>query len=138
MDSRPLQKDERSLLDFLLYRDFPGQPELVAQAESVRTAESSCSCGCPSFSLVPDLSLPPAPVAGRMVSDAHGTDPGGNEIGVLLFVEHGYLAEVEVYSVRGDGFGGLPRPVALKLSEWSEPDEHGTRRLQNPSASPRG
>jgi hypothetical protein len=54
-----------------------------------------------------------------MVSDAHGTDPGGNEVGVLLFIEDGYLSEVEVYSTTGEGFDGLPQPLALKLSEWS-------------------
>jgi hypothetical protein len=66
-----------------------------------------------------------------MVSDAHGTDPGGNEIGVLLFTEDGYLFDVEIYGV-GDDFAGLPRPDSLKLSEWSERDDHGTRRLLNP------
>lgn len=99
----PLQSDQRSLLDFLLSRDFPGRAELARQAESVLTGGSSCSCGCPSFSLVPDRSLPSADVAyaERMVSDAHGTDPGGNAVGVLLFTEDGYLSEVEVYGGRG-------------------------------------
>ena len=66
-----------------------------------------------------------------MVSDAHGTDPGGSAVGVLLFVDDGYLSEVEVYSVEGDDFAGLPRPTALTLSEWSEPDKLGTRHLRN-------
>ena len=67
-----------------------------------------------------------------MVSDAHGTDPGGNEVGVLLFVDDGYLFDVEIYSAESDTFDGLPHPDSLKLSEWSEPNEHGTRRLLNP------
>lgn len=67
-----------------------------------------------------------------MVSDAHGTDPGENQVGVLLFVDDGYLSEVEVYSTTGDGFAGLPHPESLKLSEWTEPNEHGTRTLRNP------
>ena len=29
----------------------------------------------------------------------------------------------------GDGFGGLPSADSLKLSEWSEPNEYGTRWL---------
>jgi hypothetical protein len=122
------------LLDFLLSRDFPGRAELVRQAETVQTNGLSCSCGCPSFSLVPDRSLPAAAVtyADRMVSDAHGTDPGGNAVGVLLFTEDGYLSQVEVYSVEGDDFDGLPRPELLQLSEWSERDEHGNSRLLNP------
>ncbi len=66
-----------------------------------------------------------------MVSDAHGTDSGGNAIGVLLFVEDGYLSEVEVYSVEGDGLSEVPSSTALTLSEWSDPDGGGTRRLLN-------
>ncbi len=67
-----------------------------------------------------------------MVSDAHGTDPGGNKVGVLLFTEDGYLSLLEVYSVGGSRFDGLPQPDSLKLSEWSEPNESGTRWLVNP------
>jgi hypothetical protein len=66
-----------------------------------------------------------------MVSEAHGTDPGGNEVGVLLFTQEGYLAEVEVYSFVGD-FGGLPHADSLKLSEWGEPNESGMRQLLDP------
>lgn len=67
-----------------------------------------------------------------MPTDAHGLDPGGNSVGVLLFVNAGYLAGVEVYSNEGSTFAGLPEPTALKLSEWSEPDQHGVRHLTNP------
>jgi hypothetical protein len=67
-----------------------------------------------------------------MVSDAHGLDPGGNSIGVLLFANEGYLDDVEIYSSEGSGFAGLPVATALKLSEWSEPDPSGVRRLTNP------
>src|SRR3954454_2460877 len=112
MEARPLQNGERALLDFLLNRGVPGQAELARQAETVLTAGLSCSCGCPSFSLVADRSLPQAPAAyaERMVSDAHGTDPDGNAVGVLLFTDDGYLSEVEVYGVEGDDFDGLPQP----------------------------
>jgi hypothetical protein len=132
MTGRPLSDEQRALLTFLLEREFPGRAELAEQAQSVTTRGRSCSCGCPSFSLLVDRSLPPAVVGERMVSDAHGTDPGGNEVGVLLFTEDGYLTEIEVYSSTGDGFGGLPRPESLQLSEWSDPDESGARWLTNP------
>ena len=133
MEERPLTSEERAVLEVLLSREFPGHAELVAQAASVRTGGSSCSCGCPSFSLIPDRALPPAPVAQRMVSDAHGDDPGGNRVGVLLFVDDGYLSEVEIYDVMCEdrGFAGLPDANGLRLSEWSEPNEFGTRWLRN-------
>jgi hypothetical protein len=57
-----LHSDERAVLDLLLSRDFPGRAELARQAETALTAGSSCSCGCPSFSLVADQSLPPAAI----------------------------------------------------------------------------
>jgi hypothetical protein len=119
MEARPLQSDERALLDFLLTRDFPGQGELVRQAQTLLTDGPSCSCGCPSFSLIADRSLPPAAVAyaDRMVAEAHGVDPGGNPVGVLLFLDDGYLSEVEVYGMAGDDFAGLPEPGSLELTE---------------------
>ena len=67
-----------------------------------------------------------------MPSDAHGTDPGGNEIGVLLWVDDGYLFDVEVFSYEGSEFAGLPDPSALKLSQWSAADDAGSRHLLNP------
>jgi len=131
MYTRPLTQQERALLDFLLTRDFPGREALLRQAETVRTAGRSCGCGCPSFSLKPDLALPAPDVPDRMPTDAHGSDPGGNAVGVLLFVNDGYLSDVEVYSFEGS-FAGLPDTDALQLSEWSAPDEHGARHLTNP------
>jgi len=67
-----------------------------------------------------------------MASDAHGFDPGGNSIGILLFVKDGYLDDLEIYSNEGSTFAGLPVPSALKLSEWSEPGRSVTRYLTNP------
>src|SRR5438874_11448319 len=96
------------------------------------TGGSSCDCGCPSFSLHPAESLHAATEAGHMVSDAHGLDPGANSIGVLLFVKDGYLNDVEIYGHEGSTFAGLPDPSALKRSEWTEPDQSGTRYLTNP------
>ena len=132
MTPRSLNADERDVLDFLLTREFPGRNELLVQAQSVQTTGLSCTCGCPSFTLQADRSLPPAPVTKRMPTDAHGTDPARNRVGVLLFVDDGYLSEVEVYSLGDDGFAGLPDTATLKLSEWSETDSSGVRRLLNP------
>jgi hypothetical protein len=132
VDLRELSDAERQVLALLLAREFPGRDALVRQAETVQTGGSSCDCGCPSFSLHPDKSLPAATEAGHAVSDAHGLDPGGSAIGVLLFVEDGYLDDVEIYGNEGSTFAGLPDADALKLSEWSEPDTTGSRYLKNP------
>jgi hypothetical protein len=66
-----------------------------------------------------------------MPTDAHGTDPDGNLVGVLLFADDGYLSEVEVYSIDGSDLADLPDPRKLTLSEWSEPNETGARHLLN-------
>jgi len=50
----------------------------------------------------------------------------------LLFVDDGYLSEVEVFNYEGSDFAGLPDPSALKLSEWSEATDAGVRHLLNP------
>jgi len=132
MQARDLTSEERGVLDLLLTRRFQGRDALAAQAKTVQTTGLSCSCGCPSFALSPDRTLPSAEVAERMPTDAHGTDPDGNPVGVLLFVDDGYLSEVEVYSVDGSGFAGLPDAGALKLSQWSKAKNTGMRHLLNP------
>jgi hypothetical protein len=97
-DRRPLTTSERALLDELLDSEFEGVEELRVQARSV-SASTGCECGCVTVDLhVPD-DLPtssaesPAPVEGTVV-DADGEPIGG----VLLFVEQGRLAGLEVYS----------------------------------------
>jgi hypothetical protein len=129
---RPLTTPERELLEFLLDQDFPGRAELRAQTHTVKTSGRSCPCGCPSFALIPNQPVPSAPIEARMVSDAHGTDPAGNLVGVLLFADDGYLSEVEVYSVTGADISELPLVTDLKPNEWSEPSDRGTRHLLNP------
>jgi hypothetical protein len=125
---RALTHNERAVLDLLLTRSFDGRDALVAQARTAETNGLSCDCGCPSFSLVPDRKLPESAFRSGVASDAHGTDPGGNDVGVLLWAEDGYLVNVEVYSFLGD-FAGLPDHAALKLSQWSDRDSSGARRL---------
>ena len=128
--TRSLNDAEQQLLEFLLEDEFPGREALVAQASTVGTAGSSCDCGCPSFSLIADRSLLPADTE-NPATEAHGRDPGGNRVGVLLFVRDGYLAEIEVFNWTDSKFAGLPRPEALRHSKWTEPDENGVRRLLN-------
>ena len=132
MALRDLSGDERALLDFLLSADFEGREILREQAATAKTAGSSCDCGCPSFYLNPDRQLPAAPIQEPVAVEAHGNDPGGNLVGVLLFVDEGYLADLEVFGYDSSEFAGLPRPQDLKISEWSEPDENGASTLLNP------
>ena len=113
---RDLLDDERELLAFLLERPFEGQEQLVAQAKTARYGGSSCGCGCPSFYVAVDRSLPAANADYTPVeAGAYGRDPGGNAVGVILFVKDGYLHNVEVYSNEEHShFAGIPKPAALQ------------------------
>ena len=104
---RPLTATERALVDELLDSGFDGVAELRAQARRA-SASTGCECGCVTIDLhVPD-ELPvssaagPAPVEGTVV-DGDGEPIGG----VLLFVEHGRLAGLEVYSFDEPLLGSL-------------------------------
>jgi hypothetical protein len=127
---RELTNDERAILALLLRHSFPGQPELAIQAEMVRTSGLSCSCGCPSISLVVDGQAPAAPVTDRVPVDAYGRDTNGSLVGVLLFVDDGYMSELEFYN-HDDAPPGIPRLETLRIAEWSERDRSGTRWLLN-------
>ena len=95
---RPLTRTERSLLEALLDHDFDGVAELRAQVEHA-TASSGCECGCGLIDLqVPDH-LPVSSAAGPVPLEGTVLDARGEAIGgVLLFVEHGRLAGLEIYS----------------------------------------
>lgn len=120
MDTRPLSSQERALLDLLLTREFPGRDALVEQAKTARWGGPGCGCGCPSYLLEVDRTLPAALVEERMVSDAHGCEPGGNPVGILLFVDDGYLREVEVYGYEDFDWTGLPVIESVELADWVE------------------
>jgi hypothetical protein len=131
--TRELTEPERRLLEFLLTEPFEGREALGEQAKSVVTEGLSCGCGCPSISLSPDRQLHPATVLDRVPVEAHGFDPERNLVGVLLFVDDGYMSELEVYSYEGD-FGGVPDPADLQISRWSDTEADGVGWLLNPPA----
>jgi hypothetical protein len=132
VDLMALTDDQRALLEFLLAGDFAGSEELRTQARTVRTSGSSCDCGCASFFLNPDHTLPPAPVAETVPIEAHGSARGGSAVQVLVFVRDGYLYDLEIVTCDGPPARDLPRPADLEVSHWSLPDEQGVRTLLNP------
>ena len=110
---RPLTRTERALLDALLAHDFPGAPVLREQVREV-TSTPGCTCGCGTLDLHVADSAPtvaaggPAPVEGTI----RGTD-GRPTGGVLLFVEDGRLARLDITSY------GDPLPVpAVEQVTW--------------------
>jgi len=114
---RPLTATERALLDALLDHEFDGAAELRAQAVRA-TATTSCECGCVTIDLhVPD-DVPVSSAAGVAPVEGTVVDAAGEAIGgVVLFVEDGRLAGLEVHS--------LDEPVRLPPPErvsWETTD----------------
>ena len=98
---RPLNADERLILQALLAPDFPGSSELRAQIQGA-VVVGRCDCGCPTVDIeVSGSALRSsvavrgrlAPCEGRVVPEAD--EPPGD---IILFVDDGYLSCLEYVS----------------------------------------
>jgi hypothetical protein len=128
--------EERAILEFLLAKRFPGRDQLLAQLDQVLVTGSSCGCGCDSVGLAVSRSAPAATVSERVPTDAFGRDPSGVQVGVLLHVIDGYMAELEFYSTTDASGFGRPTLDSMRLAEWSEPDDLGVRTRPPETAPP--
>jgi hypothetical protein len=114
---RPLTRTERSLLDALLDHDFDGVAELRAQVPHA-TASLGCECGCGMIDLHVPPELPSSPAAGPAPVEGTVLDASGEPIGgILLFVQEGRLAGLEVYS------SDEPLPFLARLRVRSQADQ---------------
>jgi hypothetical protein len=85
-------------------------------------ARRSCSCGCPSISLVVSEDAPAATNAKeRIVADLLGQTAEGVGVGVLIFQDEGKLSELEVYPYDNEGAFGLPTVESLAHFEADKP-----------------
>lgn len=115
-EPRPLNADERRVLDLLLTQDFAGAPELRAQVDHAQVI-GGCSCGCASVDLEVDRAdcecatdaRSPIPSEAQVVDNAG--DPQG---GALVFLKDGYLASLEIYSY-ADPIPSWPASDRLQL-----------------------
>jgi hypothetical protein len=80
------------VLTALLNEDFPGAPELRAQAASA-VVSGKCGCGCPTVYLSVDATAKAAPIAVRVPVGAEVSDTVGDY--VLLFADNGRLSSLE-------------------------------------------
>jgi hypothetical protein len=96
IEPRPLQPDEREILDLLLSREFSGIEALRRNALEV-VVVGRCDCGCPTVDLAStnfprsDNSVRLAPVEGYVVAD-----DGTPLQQLLLFVSNGQLRSLEL------------------------------------------
>ena len=106
-DVRALTGNERALLDAILLQEFDGVKALRVQVGQAM-ASPGCTCGCGTIDLHVPHAAPkssahsPLPVEGEVLGA--GGEPIG---GLLVFLDDGRLAGLEVYSY------GDPLPLPL-------------------------
>ena len=96
--SRPLEANDRALLDALLAQDFDGAAALRQQLRTA-TATPGCTCGCGTLNLFVSAQAPLSTAAHLTPAEGTVWDEAGEAVGgLLLFVEGGRLSSLEVYS----------------------------------------
>ena len=96
-DYRSPSDRERAILDMLLSVETPGIEELRAQVSAVRVAR--WNCGCASFNIEVDRSIAPRSQITRspaVEAESKGHDDPLNAFDLLLWVDDGWLAGVEI------------------------------------------
>jgi hypothetical protein len=105
---RALTEQERAALDFMLSVDDPRVEPLRGQAATAAVV-GTCECGCPTITLSVDRTgTEPAalwsPAIETVLKDAVVIGPGEvDRYMLLLFLEHGWLASLELVSFRPKG-----------------------------------
>ena len=118
---RPLTQVEERLLRWVLEHNSDEAKSYSPQIEGMR-ARRSCSCGCPSISLVVSDNAPAVIAAKeRIVVDLSGQTTEGSSVGVLLFQDNGKLSELEIYPYDNEGEFGLPTIESLSPFESGRP-----------------
>lgn len=95
---RSLTQREREILDFLLTPEIEGIEALRRQAETARVT-GKCECGCATINLAEDRATTPASevaAAAPVEAVRYPADPA-NTHGLMLWVEDGWLAGVEIW-----------------------------------------
>lgn len=117
-DARPLQPDQRRVLDLLLAEDLKGAAALRQRARGVSVV-GLCDCGCPSVHLTSPADAPQVellsrhtPVEGRVAPEKVEDPPGE----IILFCDEGRLSYLE-YVYYGNPPLSWPRtsPISSRI-----------------------
>jgi hypothetical protein len=119
--SRPFKAEELAILRSVIELG-PATAQTYAAQLSYLTAQDSCACGCPSFSLNAGPNVAPGHSSSRVVAEMRGRTREGKQVGLILFQSAGLLSELEVFSMDDiDGNFGLP--VLESLHDWASKEE---------------
>jgi hypothetical protein len=111
IEDRPLTRQERALLQWLLEHGQPSAAAHVREIDGLRVV-ARCGCGCASIDFV-DFSA-----ALEILADYKWQDEAGHLFGAFAFAKEGHLAGLEVWSVDGEATPTtLPDPSVLEPLE---------------------
>ncbi|HET9846981.1 MAG TPA: hypothetical protein VFR68_00280 [Candidatus Dormibacteraeota bacterium] len=100
--SRPLNNDERAILNLLLQPEFEGVEQLRGQADRAQVV-SRCDCGCPTINIDVPEDMPSAAISGRLSPVELRVVPEGSDAPgeIIIFPKDGRLSSMEyVYYTR--------------------------------------
>ena len=110
-ENRGLTKHERDLVLWLIDHGAAGADRYKSQIDAVAVT-AKCNCGCPTVYFESD-GMPSTRRGETIISDFMAR-MNGEDYGVTLFVNEGYLSSLEVYSCAGhDKPFGLPALESL-------------------------
>jgi hypothetical protein len=108
-DPRPLTREERKLLEFLLSSEFLSRDQLLAQVEAVKVV-GACECGCGTIDL--RVESQPKVISG---TEHIAVEAYGDNVDVLLFTRNGLLTSLELAFHDDHLPRTFPKPENLKL-----------------------
>jgi hypothetical protein len=117
---RPLDPEERTILDRLLEEEFPGRDEVRAQVEGsqVKAWHDFGHCRSLEFRIPSQILLHKDQGSDPLPVEASFTDSDGITVEILLFAKAGYLWAME-FVVYSDKQKRMPEPSDLDV--WINP-----------------
>ena len=107
-ENRTFSVAESELIGWLISHGVPEAQDYVPQIENLRVVRR-CSCGCPTVDFYASQG------ASKILADFYGVTPENVEVGVILHVRDGRIAELEIYPVyEQEAPFGLPLIDTLK------------------------
>jgi len=115
-EHRPLSKEERTLLEWLIANGSPDAQPYASQIANISVV-GRCTCGCPSIDLSVGQREQPKTGPSHILADFEGKTPEGIAVGLILHAREGEISELEIYAIPDvKGPFNLPSIESLKQS----------------------
>ncbi len=97
-ERRPLTKEEKTLLEWLISNGNSGAKQYASQIVNVSVV-GACTCGCPAVDLAVGDREQRKAAPSHILADSLGKTPDGIEVGVILHAREGEISELEIYAI---------------------------------------